>query len=226
KPAPIASASSPSRISIRYSVSQRTGGPELEGDAWIGTQPTLHFISDLAYRAQRFAGAPDRVADNQIVGPGTDGVGRAERVFARLPATAQAHTRADDRKPTATGRSHSGCFVWRSQHAIQRGVGGLFRHLHDTPRGPSAVCSLTLCMIAVQGREHRHRNDLRTAQSLCATDTRDLAAHPVHHFKTAMRVEVEHANPKPRRLDRCLAHGGRGVVKLEVEKDFAAPAAD
>ena len=77
--------------------------------------------------------------------------------------------------------------------------------------------------------QHRDRQDARAAQALGPAYARDLGARPRHHLGRAasrsVRMDVEHLDAEPRRLDGGAQHLLRAVVEFEIEENFgAAPA--
>ena len=79
-----------------------------------------------------------------------------------------------------------------------------------------------LQIVLIQARQHRHRQHDRPALIFLAANTLHFFHRHAHHFQTAGSVDVEHFDAEARRFDGRFGDGVGNIVKLEIEKNFAA----
>ena len=116
----------------------------------------------------------------------------------------------------------------------------LARRGHDAvepglPRHPGQVGDLILHgardsegleVLLRQAREHGDAEDPRAWVAVDLAVRIHFVDHTPRHEEAAGKMNREHADAEPRRLDRGARRGVRDVVQLEIEEDLAAPVED
>jgi hypothetical protein len=128
--------------------------------------------------------------------------------------------RHDEKVPTA-GAPHGPDLARRRDDAVEPRPLREPCQAHDLLVGGAGDADL-LEVGRLEARQHGDAEDLRLAQALGATHARHVGDGALHHRETTRRVDVEHADAEPRRLDAGGGDRVRDVVELEVEEDVGA----